>query len=44
MLMGLAAPLKQGESFPLVLTFERAGRVEVDVRIGSVGSTGPGAP
>ena len=42
MLMGLAAPLKQGESFSLVLTFERAGRIEVDVRVGSVGAAGPG--
>lgn len=42
MLMGLAAPLKRGESFPLVLTFERAGRIEVEVGIEAVGATGPG--
>ena len=44
MLMGLAAPLKQGESFPLVLTFERAGSIEVEVRTGPAGAMGPGAP
>lgn len=36
MLMGLAAPLVEGESFPLTLTFEKAGNVEVSVTIASV--------
>jgi periplasmic copper chaperone A len=31
MLMGLKAPLKEGESFPLLLEFERGGKVEVKV-------------
>ncbi len=31
MLMGLKAPLKEGESFPLTLEFERGGKVEVKV-------------
>lgn len=44
MLMGLAAPLKQGDSFPLALTFERAGRIEVEVRVEAVGATGPSGP
>lgn len=33
MLMGLAGPLVEGESFPLTLTFEKAGDVAVDVKI-----------
>ncbi len=33
MLMGLKAPLVKGESFPLTLVFEKAGRIEVDVPI-----------
>jgi copper(I)-binding protein len=35
MLMGLQAPLVEGESFALTLTFERAGAVEVTVPIRS---------
>lgn len=31
MLVGLKAPLKEGDSFPLVLEFERGGRAEVKV-------------
>lgn len=31
MLMGLKAPLKEGDMFPLTLTFERAGTVTVQV-------------
>ncbi len=34
MLMGLKAPLVKGESFPLTLVFEKAGRVEIEVPIG----------
>ena len=41
MLMGLKAPLKQGESFPLTLTFERAGSVEVMVSVEKIGATEP---
>ncbi|WP_024301035.1 copper chaperone PCu(A)C [Pseudogulbenkiania sp. MAI-1] len=33
MLMGLTAPLKAGERFPLTLRFSRAGTVEVEVKI-----------
>jgi copper(I)-binding protein len=38
MLTGLKAPLKQGESFPLTLTFEKAGAKEVQVAIGRAGA------
>ena len=38
MLMGLKAPLKEGETFPLTLVFEKAGEVTVDVMIGDVGA------
>jgi copper(I)-binding protein len=33
MLLDLKAPLKEGESFPLTLTFEKAGKVTVSVAI-----------
>ena len=42
MLMGLKAPLRKGESFPLSLTFERAGKIELRVMIQGVGAMGPG--
>ncbi|WP_319529325.1 copper chaperone PCu(A)C [uncultured Cohaesibacter sp.] len=38
MLMGLKAPLKQGETFPLHLTFEKAGELTIDVEVGGVGA------
>ncbi|MEQ8651261.1 MAG: copper chaperone PCu(A)C [Kiloniellales bacterium] len=41
MLIGLKAPLKQGESFPLTLTFKQAGEVTVTVTVDSVGAMGP---
>jgi copper(I)-binding protein len=34
MLIGLKAPLKEGDSFPMTLQFERAGAVEVKVVVG----------
>jgi hypothetical protein len=34
MLMGLKAPLKEGDSFPMTLQFEHAGTVQVDVKVG----------
>lgn len=40
MFMSLNAPLKEGESFPLTLVFEKAGEVKVDVKIESVGAMG----
>lgn len=42
MMMGLHDPLKQGESFPVTLTFEKAGTVTVDVPIQSVGAKSSG--
>lgn len=42
MLVGLAAPLKDGTSFPLVLEFANAGKVTVSVDVKPVGSAGPG--
>ncbi|NJM29353.1 MAG: copper chaperone PCu(A)C [Rhizobiales bacterium] len=41
MLMGLNAPLKEGDSIPLVLEFEKAGKVEVAVPVGGVASVAP---
>lgn len=41
MFMGLKAPLKQGTAFPLTLTFEKAGKVTVDVAVGEAGAMGP---
>lgn len=41
MLLGLEAPLKEGERFPLTLTFEKAGEVAVEFAVEAVGSMGP---
>lgn len=41
MLMGLHAPLKQGESFQLQLTFEHGGTLDVPVQVLGVGAMGP---
>jgi periplasmic copper chaperone A len=41
MLIGLAQPLKEGERFPLTLTFRVAGEVTVEVKVEAVGSMGP---
>jgi copper(I)-binding protein len=43
MLMGLKAPLKDGQSFPLTLTFETAGTIEVMVMVMGAGSMGAGS-
>ena len=40
MLMGLKAPLKEGQGFPLTLTFETAGTIEVMVMVEGAGSMG----
>jgi len=40
MFMGLVAPFKEGESFPLTLVFERAGQVDVVVDVLKDGSMG----
>lgn len=38
MLIGLASPLVEGETFPLTLTFEKAGEIEVEVLIEKAGA------
>jgi copper(I)-binding protein len=38
MLVGLKAPLKEGDRFPMTLRFERAGEVKVDVMVQAVKS------
>ena len=43
MLVGLRQPLKQGDTFPLTLSFEKAGRKEVTVAIQGPGAMGPQA-
>jgi copper(I)-binding protein len=42
MLMGLTAPLKAGETFPLTLVFEKAGKIEVTVKVGKAGAMSGG--
>jgi periplasmic copper chaperone A len=43
MLTGLAQPLAEGQTFPLTLTFDKAGAREVTVTVQKVGAMGPGA-
>jgi periplasmic copper chaperone A len=40
MLMGLTAALKEGDRYPVTLTFERAGEVTVDVEVVSLRAEG----
>ena len=42
MFMGLNNPLKEGEKFPLTLTFEKAGKKTVEVTVMGVGAMKPG--
>lgn len=45
MLLGLKKPLTEGYAFPLTLTFERAGKIEVEVKVQKdEASGGHGAP
>lgn len=39
MLVNLKAPLKEGTRFPLQVTFERAGVLEIEVAVGAVGAS-----
>ena len=41
MLIGLNGPLREGQSFPLTLTFEKAGAQEVSVAVEKPGAVGP---
>jgi hypothetical protein len=43
MLLGLKAPLKEGDSFPLTLTFQKAGAVTVSVLVEGVAASHGGA-
>ncbi len=38
MVVGLKQPLKEGQTFPLTLTFEKAGKIDVTVPIEKVGA------
>lgn len=42
MLVGLTAPLREKDRFPLTLTFEKAGKVEVEVLVESAGARDAG--
>lgn len=42
MLRGLARPLKEGESVKIVLTFEKAGTIEIEATIEKAGAGAPG--
>jgi hypothetical protein len=42
MLIGLTAPLQQGSRVPLMLRFERAGEVAVDLAVEAAGARGAG--
>src|SRR5579875_585743 len=41
MLMGLSAPLKAGETFPMTLVFEKAGKIEATFKVEKAGAMGP---
>jgi copper(I)-binding protein len=41
MLMDLKRQLKEGDKFPLTLTFEKSGSVTVTVLVGKAGAMGP---
>jgi copper(I)-binding protein len=43
MLVGLGRQLRRGETFPLTLVFEKAGRVTAQVRVEGPGAQGPSA-
>ena len=38
MMMGLKAPLKQGEKVPLTLAFEKAGKIDVELDVEAMGA------
>lgn len=42
MLLGLKGPLREGQSFPMTLTFEKAGTRDVNVAVEKLGAMGPG--
>ena len=42
MMVGLKQPLKEGQTLPLTMSFEKAGKVEVTVPVAKVGAMRPG--
>jgi copper(I)-binding protein len=42
MLFDLKSPLKQGDTLPITLEFEKAGKVKVSLDVQSLGAKGPG--
>ena len=42
MMMGLKEPLEQGATLPLTLTFEKAGSINIEASVESIGATKPG--
>jgi copper(I)-binding protein len=44
MLLGLKQPLVEGQSFPLTLTFEKGGRIDVEVKVQKDETSGEHAP
>ena len=40
MLIGLKQPAKKGESYPAILTFEKAGSVTVEFQVEAIGASG----
>ena len=41
MLIDIKQPFKEGESVPLVLTFQHAGEVKTELRVGPMGASAP---
>lgn len=41
MMMGLKAPLKMGDTFPITLVFEKAGKITVQFKVAGPGAMGP---
>ncbi len=41
MLFDLKTPLKQGDTLPITLTFEKAGKVNVSLAVEGIGAQGP---
>jgi hypothetical protein len=39
MMIGLKQALKEGQTFPLILDFEKAGKIDVDVSVEAIGAT-----
>jgi len=38
MIVGLKEPLKEGQSFPMTMTFEKAGKIDMMIPVGKVGA------